>query len=422
MSGLLKGGGATETTVQNKDPWGPAQPYLADIMKQANALYVGGAGGQTWGGPLQAGMSPDMTNSFNMMRGLAGQDTSQPFNYANSVIGAGGMAPGTSAGTGVLGSIAGQSGPTSAATNLGGMASGADAGNNPYLKTMLDDNAARIGNRVASQMSGAGRYGSFGHGDALARSITAANAPILSQAYENDQNRMLQANSQIDSSNRALDVTRSGAASGLIGALQGGQGQALQASAMMPELDAARYAGADRLAGIGQFGMGREQDLIDAQRALFNQQQQQPWTMLNRYLGGVSGLGGLLQGMGTTTGNKETEKNLGLLDYASLFSGGTTASGGSASPAQGGSAAADAFLKFLSDRNEKTDIKKLGKDPATGLPLYAYRYKGDSKTYPKTVGPMAQDVEKRWPGSTERVGGKLVVKSGVAHAIGMFGR
>ena len=66
----------------------------------------------------------------------------------------------------------------------------------------------------------------------------------------------------------------------------------------------------------------------------------------------------------------------------------------------------------FSDRSMKTDITKLGKDPKTGLDMYAYRYKGDPKSYPKVVGPMAQDVEKMYPGSTERVGkkGKLAIR------------
>ena len=65
--------------------------------------------------------------------------------------------------------------------------------------------------------------------------------------------------------------------------------------------------------------------------------------------------------------------------------------------------------KFLSDREDKTDIKKLGKDPDTGIPMYAYRYKGDPKSYPKVVGPMADDLEKFLPGITKLVGGHQVV-------------
>jgi hypothetical protein len=67
-------------------------------------------------------------------------------------------------------------------------------------------------------------------------------------------------------------------------------------------------------------------------------------------------------------------------------------------------------LFALSDRDSKTDIEKLGRDPETGVDLYAYRYRDDPKSYPKVVGPMAQDVEKAIPGSTKRVGGKLVIK------------
>lgn len=65
---------------------------------------------------------------------------------------------------------------------------------------------------------------------------------------------------------------------------------------------------------------------------------------------------------------------------------------------------------FLSDENEKKDIKKLGNDPQTGLPLYSYNYKDDPKSAPKRVGPMAQDIEKANPGAVMKVGGKKVVR------------
>jgi len=66
---------------------------------------------------------------------------------------------------------------------------------------------------------------------------------------------------------------------------------------------------------------------------------------------------------------------------------------------------------FASDKDLKTDIKKVGKDEETELPIYSYRYKGDPKTYPKVVGIMAQDVEKKYPDQVVEIGGKLAVKS-----------
>ena len=65
---------------------------------------------------------------------------------------------------------------------------------------------------------------------------------------------------------------------------------------------------------------------------------------------------------------------------------------------------------YQSDRNSKTDIEKLGKDEETGLDIYSYRYKSDPKTYPKVVGPMAQDVEKKYPGFVLKVGKTRIVR------------
>ena len=78
-----------------------------------------------------------------------------------------------------------------------------------------------------------------------------------------------------------------------------------------------------------------------------------------------------------------------------------------------------ALLGIFSDEKQKTNKKKLGVDKLTGLPIYAYDYKDDvaraqksgKPMPPKRVGPMAQDIEKKFPGSTRNVGGKRVVKN-----------
>lgn len=121
-------------------------------------------------------------------------------------------------------------------------------------------------------------------------------------------------------------------------------------------------------------------------------------------------LGRQVTGTSSSVGN--TQNEAGLVDYMKLFSGGAS------SPVSGMANAGSALLGFLSDRNEKTDIKKVGKDNETGLDLYSYRYKGDPKTYPKVVGPMAQDIEKKFPGSTREINGKLAVKPEAAGLLG----
>jgi hypothetical protein len=67
------------------------------------------------------------------------------------------------------------------------------------------------------------------------------------------------------------------------------------------------------------------------------------------------------------------------------------------------------FLAGASDRRLKTDIEELGVDPGTGFKQYAYRYKTDPKTYPKVVGPMAQDIEEVRPDLVREVGGRKIV-------------
>lgn len=67
------------------------------------------------------------------------------------------------------------------------------------------------------------------------------------------------------------------------------------------------------------------------------------------------------------------------------------------------------LLLGLSEDDEKTDKKKIGKIPGTELDLWAYRYKGDPKSYPKVVGPMASDVEKKMPELVSKVNGKRII-------------
>jgi hypothetical protein len=65
---------------------------------------------------------------------------------------------------------------------------------------------------------------------------------------------------------------------------------------------------------------------------------------------------------------------------------------------------------YSSDENDKTDVTPLGKDE-DGVKQYAYRYKSDPKTYPKVVGPMAQDIEKDNPSAVKKVGKHKVVEA-----------
>ena len=143
-------------------------------------------------------------------------------------------------------------------------------------------------------------------------------------------------------------------------------------------------------AGAGQ-SMQQQND-INAQMAKFNQAFNYPQQQLGTLL---SALG--MTPHDTSTSGSSTSQTTTPTDWASIIQ-------------KGASAASDIY--GMSDKTMKTDITKLGKDPETGLEMHAFRYKGDPKSYPKVVGPMAQDVEKQYPGSTTPMGkdGKLAIK------------
>lgn len=69
------------------------------------------------------------------------------------------------------------------------------------------------------------------------------------------------------------------------------------------------------------------------------------------------------------------------------------------------------LFPFLSDERMKTDIQELGPDPETGVMMYAFRYEGDPKTYPKVVGPLAQDIEEAYPEAVADVAGYKAVRT-----------
>lgn len=102
--------------------------------------------------------------------------------------------------------------------------------------------------------------------------------------------------------------------------------------------------------------------------------------------------------------NKETQGMLGGLGSAIGGLWGTGLAGGGTV----GSTIMSA-LPFLSDVREKTDIQPIGVDHDSGIPFYAFRYRGDPKHYPKVVGPIAQEVAAIRPELVHEINGRLFV-------------
>ncbi|WP_345820106.1 hypothetical protein ABC766_29355 [Methylobacterium fujisawaense] len=101
--------------------------------------------------------------------------------------------------------------------------------------------------------------------------------------------------------NSNLGVTK---ANGFISAGQTGQSQAIQAASQLPALDALRYSPGQTLAGIGSLLQGQDQSNIDAAMQSYQEVQDAPWNMINRYAGisgGIGGMGGTTDSYGKST-------------------------------------------------------------------------------------------------------------------------
>jgi hypothetical protein len=270
---------------------------------------------------------------------------------------------------------------------------------NPYLAEVeqragdaLQRQLAQTQNQIASQAVQARAFGGSRQGiqegvaaAEASRAMGDLSAQLRSQGFQ--QAAALQ---QADQA-RAMQAALANQQAGLAGA-----GLGLQGAGVLGNLaQQAQQAGITDVGALGAVGAQRqalEQQQLQDAYARFVEQRDYPTQALNLRL---AALGATPYGQTTTqTAPSPQGSNAlaGLGGIGSFMAG-----------------AAQLLPMFLSDKSEKTDIKKIGKDEDTGLNLYSYRYKGDPKTYPKTVGPMAQEIEKKFPEMVKEVAGRKAV-------------
>jgi hypothetical protein len=277
---------------------------------------------------------------------------------------------------------------------------------NPYINNVVDrttSNMLRAGaqqqNKLSADAVAADSFG--GNRQAMQQAIQGADtnrgigdmtAQLMAQGYDKatatamaDLDRQLKANTQsgqwAQDAQSETEKFRQGAA-GIRGT---------GATGLMTAEQERRGALGDiigKYTGFNTLQQGQTQKEMDAERARWDEGQNWDLQNLNILMAALG-----MSPYGKTEISTKTESKKGGSDFGSLLGG----------------VAQLAPLFMSSDRTEKTDIKKLGKDETTGLPVYAYRYRGDPKTYPKTVGVMAQDVEKRHPKAVRVIAGKKAI-------------
>lgn len=258
---------------------------------------------------------------------------------------------------------------------------------NAQVALMRQQNAAQQSQLLgqANQQAGGARFADrTGIAQAaLARQQALANNAALSQLQNQGfTNAVNQYNYQ---QQQAIQAAQQGAYGlGQLG-LQGQQAATQQLS---------------NLLGTGQTQQQLAQQQLSGAYQQYLNAMAYPYQQANFYAGIASGIGPSMGGTTNTVG----------------FGQGSSQSQQTSGGAQSGMGLLSSALSFLpmlgfsSDEREKTDIKKLKGTNEDGLPLYAFRYKGDPKSYPKVVGPMAQDVQEMYPEDVVEAGGRLAIR------------
>lgn len=174
MGGTSK---TSQTQTSQLAPYDPANPALQGILSGVSNLVP------------QAGLSGAASGALNTIENNANtaQNTFSPSITSGTV----GLLNGGGA-TNNDGAIKQNLGMLNSGI-VGQTASGANIGNNTALKGQLDAAAADVTNNVNSQWAAAGRDGSPGNAQALARGITTAQAPIIASQYNTDTTNALNA-------------------------------------------------------------------------------------------------------------------------------------------------------------------------------------------------------------------------------------
>lgn len=402
-------GGTTQSTQQQNTTQLP--PWINDAAQQdlAQAQNIAAQPLQQYQGQMVADVGPQMQQAWNTAAagGNAGQDQ---YNAAQAgYLGVMGQTP--------QNVTAGQLSSTNLQPYM-----------NPYTQSVINStlpvmqqNLALSQNQNQNQANSANAFG--GSRQAVQQGVTQAQgaqgmaqmAAQLNQA--NFGQAQTAAQSDIGTNLQAQMANQS--------AQQNQAGLNNQAAAGLSQLGTAAQQGQLQNFGeqvtAGSLEQQQAQNQINAQMQKF----QQAWAYPTQQLGvEQSALGMTPYGQSQTgTGQTVTQTSP---DYAMSALGGLGMLGGLFSaPAGGTSAASGLGSLFGSDRRMKTDIAKVGVHKPTKLPIYAYRYKGDPKSYPKVVGPMAEDVGKTFgPGSTAQIpgsGGKMAVHPAIMGALGMAG-
>ena len=224
----MSSGGGNQTTTQRTEPYAPAEPFLQDILGEAQNIYRSGIGRQFFPGSTVVPFATQTQSALDLGQAAALEQAgpSQLMNLAGSTI--------------------------------SDFASG--AGQNQYLDQIRSGITSDVMGNIATQFGGMGRTGTSPQAQqAAARGITQAYAPIAANLSQQERSRQLAAAGQLPS--------------------------------LQQQMDARRFGGIGQLSGIGGAYEDLARRQLQDQIARFQFGQQAPMSALQQYAGLVSPIG-----------------------------------------------------------------------------------------------------------------------------------
>ena len=224
----MSSGGGSQTTTQRTEPYAPAEPFLQDILGEAQNIYRSGIGRQFFPGSTVVPFATQTQSALDLGQAAALEQAgpSQLMNLAGSTI--------------------------------SDFASG--AGQNQYLDQIRSGITSDVMGNIATQFGGMGRTGTSPQAQqAAARGITQAYAPIAANLSQAERSRQLAAAGQLPS--------------------------------LQQQMDARRFGGIGQLSGIGGAYEDLARRQLQDQIARFQFGQQAPMSALQQYAGLVSPIG-----------------------------------------------------------------------------------------------------------------------------------
>ena len=408
---MAGGGGETVTQTQSIPDWleEPVKANIAEAQSIASRPY------EAYGGATVAGYNPAQQAAYDLAQSSVGVQNPYISSASGMMQSAADYQP-QQVGASTIG--------YDAVTAPNFLQGDVQKYMNPYTQNVIDASMLDLKSandlalqQINQQASGARAFGGSRQGvaEALQRSQAAQGAGRMSADLRNQSYNQAVAAMQADQG-RQMQASLANQQAGMTA---GAANQSAQMQAALANQQAGigasgqRLTAANSLAGLGaQAQAANQADISQLTQAGMLQQQQTQSSLDDAYRRWAEERNYPIEGL---------NMRIGATSSAPVPMSSTQTSKSSFNPMSLISPAIG-IASMMSDERMKTDVSRLPEpDEETGLPLYAYRYKGDPKSYPKVVGPMAQDIRKEYPDEVKKIGGRLAVNLGFGPMQRTFG-